>query len=144
MCRFPTAWRSVRARLVQLSGCIAAEVIVASLCGPLWACSTCIQDEGGPELELVALLGALRSDEALDREAATQKLKELDFKKYSIIKAIFEKEKDPEVRGRLTDVLRCLASREAEFLWRDGKLNEALLKMAESNGAGNREEYVRD
>lgn len=76
------------------------------------------------------------------RDQATATLKQLPVARSEDLRKLAKGETDPERRGRLLAVVRHLAGRESEALYQDGRLEESLLKLAESEGAAEPAEEV--
>jgi len=78
----------------------------------------------------------LRSDDIRVRELAGRWLGELPSDRIAMLREALVGEADPEVRSRVSEALQRISLREAERLYRTGRIEESLRWLAEGEGDG--------
>jgi hypothetical protein len=79
-------------------------------------------------------LERLRSDDIRVRESAGRRLGDLPSDRLPVLRELLAGESDPEVRARVSEAMERISLREAERLYRTGRVEESLRWLAEGEG----------
>jgi len=95
------------------------------------------QDKSAPsdEEKIQQSVADLGNEDVDVRNKATAFLKSLPFRHIETFRLQAKTEQDAEKKTRLGTIVRHLAGKQGEALYREGKLSEALLLLAEAGGA---------
>ena len=94
-----------------------------------------VQASDPDEATLRKYVSDLAHEEVAVRDKAFSHLKDLPFRNAENLRKIRSSVSDRESLDRLSEVIRHLVRKEGEALYQDGRLKEALLKLAEAEGA---------
>jgi hypothetical protein len=93
---------------------------------------------------LSAIIDLLGNEDPAVREKAFRDLRNAGLTAVPSVKDALAKARDPEVKARLEELFRRFAWDEAQALYKEGRLDAALLKFAEAEGALDPAAYVAD
>src|SRR5258708_1851065 len=120
----------------------------------LLASSSCVGPEQPPRIqsthidaarkELAAEICLLGDDDVSVRDGAILQLRRSGVLALPAITEAMVGVSDPEVKARLETAFRLITGDQAQSLYKEGNLNEALLKFAEANGAEHPAAYVAE
>jgi hypothetical protein len=100
--------------------------------------------QAGDASDVEKFVEKVRSEKPEDRAQAEQSLKALPPSTAPRLKALALKEKDPDVKARMESILKHWLQVEGNALMAEGKLDAALLKLAEAENAADPAKYVRE